>query len=162
VPILYSNWPNPESAPLVVEALQLIGRTTDGRFLVDERTDRQRLREDGHAVVTVGSPMDPDLREAFGVLMTWKLVDQISPRPVSEFRMTELGWATYRRQTPWPRERDLPPAPAIALAPVAKDKPVSDTGASSHRYATSPGKYVDLGSESEDAESEMTVARVSG
>jgi hypothetical protein len=156
VTLVYTDYPNPQSCEPVREALFMLA-VNKGTIVIDERTDATKLREDSHVTIHMRSEPDPLLREACSVLMKWGLADCVTPRPVSTWRLTELGWAVHRGQEHWPKEDRPEPAPA-APARRRDVKPVSDVAAGPSRYVAGPGRYHDSGEPSDDPESTMTVA----
>ena len=155
----YGGYPNPQSSEQLREALFTLA-AFGGTIVLDERSVAQRLKEDGHATENMRSETDPMLREAYSVLMAWGLVDCVTPRPVSKFKLTELGWAVHRGQEHWPKSDRPEPAP-VEPARRRDVKPVSDIGAGPSRYRTGPGRYVDMGEPEGDPESTIEVAQVS-
>jgi hypothetical protein len=148
----------PESCAEIVNALHVLS-AEGGVLIVDERSDAQKLREDGSARVVFGSLPDPVLREALTKLEEWGLAEQLTPRPVSKWKITLQGYAVAHGKEPWPKPEPLPEVEPARTAP--RDKPMSDVGASGHHYATGPGRYVSGFGEEEDPECTIEVGRLS-
>ena len=154
----FGGYPNPQSSPQLRETLFTLA-AFGGTLTVDERSDAAK-RKDPHQVIHMRqSEPDPLLREACSVLMAWGLAECVTPRPVSTWRLTELGWAVHRGQEHWPKEDRPEPAP-VAPARPRDVKPMSDIAAGPSRYVAGPGRYVDMGEDEGDPESTMEVARV--